>query len=88
MSLVKIYQLSSASLLAIGLTLGSFANAVEAQTEVEPNITVVEEDDSFEWGWLGLFGLLGLAGLAGKNNRDRHEVINTEPFPEAPKRTR
>ena len=88
MNLTKIYQLSGAGLLAISLTLLSLTGSVKAQTEVEPDITVVEKEDGFDWGLLGLLGLLGLGGLAGKNNSDRHEVRNTEPFPEAPKRNR
>ena len=90
MNLAKIYQLSGAGLLAISLTFMSLTSSVKAQTDVEPNIAVVEEDDGFDWGLLGLLGLLGLGGLAGKNSsdRDRHEVRDTEPFPEAPKRNR
>ena len=90
MNLAKIYQLSGAGLLAISLTFMSLTSSVKAQTDVEPNIAVVEKDDGFDWGWLGLLGLLGLAGLAGKSNsaRDSHEDRSTEPFPEAPKRNR
>lgn len=88
MNLARIYQFSGAGLLAIGLTLLSLTSSTKAQTDVEPNITVVEEDDGFDWGLLGLLGLLGLGGLAGKNNSDPHEVRNTDPFPEAPKRNR
>lgn len=32
--------------------------------------TRTNDDNSFDWGWLGLLGLAGLAGLAGRN---RHE---------------
>ena len=91
MNLAKIYQLSGTGLLAISLTFISLTNSVKAQTDVEPNIAVVEKEDGFDWGWLGLLGLLGLGGLAGKsnnNNSDRREVRNTEPFPEAPERNR
>ena len=94
MNLTKIYQLSGAGLLTISLTLVSLTSSVKAQTDVEPNnvepdITVVEEE-GFDWGWLGLLGLLGLGGLAGKNNsdRDRHNVSSTESFPETTNRTR
>lgn len=90
MNLAKIYQLSGAGLLAIGLTFMSLTSSVKAQADIEPNIAVVEEDDGFDWGWLGLLGLLGLGGLAGKNNsnRDRHEARNTQPFPETTKHDR
>ena len=40
---------------------------------------VVETDDGFDWGWLGLLGLLGLAGLGGRNRRevvDRDRSVN------------
>ena len=91
MNLAKIYQFSGAGLLAISLTLVSLTSSVKAQTNLEPNITMVEEEDGFDWSLLGLLGLLGLGGLgglAGKNNSDRHEARNTEPFPETTKRTR
>ena len=90
MNLAKIYQLSGAGLLAISLTFVSLTSSVKAQTDIEPNIAVVEEEDGFDWGLLGLLGLLGLGGLAGKNknNSDRHEVSNTEPFPKTTKGTR
>ena len=93
MNLTKIYQLSGTGLLAISLAFMSLTSSVKAQTDVEPNVTVIEEDDGFDWGWLGLIGLLGLGGLgglAGKNNsdRDRHEVSDTKPFPKAPERNR
>jgi MYXO-CTERM domain-containing protein len=34
-----------------------------------------ENDNDFDWGWLGLLGLAGLAGLAGKK---RHETVHTQ----------
>ncbi|HEX8737192.1 MAG TPA: WGxxGxxG family protein [Pyrinomonadaceae bacterium] len=30
---------------------------------------VVERDNGFDWGWLGLLGLLGLAGLIPKRRK-------------------
>lgn len=30
---------------------------------------VVERDNDFDWGWLGLLGLLGLAGLIPKRRK-------------------
>ena len=90
MNLAKIHQLSGTGSLAISLTFMSLTSSVKAQTDVEPNIVMVEEEDGFDWGWLGLLGLLGLGGLAGKNShdRDRHKDKNIEPFPEAPKPNR
>lgn len=89
MKLSKISKFSGMSLLAISLAIVPFTKSGQAQLETEPEIAVVEtEDNSFDWGWLGLLGLLGLAGLAGKNNRrEHHEVRGTEPFPESPDRT-
>lgn len=35
----------------------------------------VAQNDSFDWGWLGLLGLLGLAGLSGR--RRDHTTTTT-----------
>ena len=86
MKLSHIYKLSGTGLLAISLAVIPFTASSQAQVD-EPDVAVVEtEDDSFDWGWLGLLGLLGLAGLAGKNkhHETHHEVRGTEPFPENP----
>jgi len=29
-----------------------------------------QDDNAFDWGWLGLLGLAGLAGLAGRKRND------------------
>ena len=53
---------------------------IDATTDVADD---VEEDDGFDWGWLGLLGLIGLAGLTRKNDdhvaryRDPNEVSTT-----------
>ena len=63
------------------LALGLFAVTLPAAyaqtttTETEPQVVeaepvVVDTNDGFDWGWLGLIGLLGLAGLAGRNRRE------------------
>jgi hypothetical protein len=39
-------------------TNGAGANRTETRT--------VQQDDGFDWGWLGLLGLAGLAGLMPK----------------------
>ncbi len=36
---------------------------------VENTTRVVERDNDFDWGWLGLLGLLGLAGLIPKKRQ-------------------
>ncbi len=30
-----------------------------------------DDDDGFDWGWLGLLGLIGLAGLKRRDDHDR-----------------
>jgi MYXO-CTERM domain-containing protein len=68
------------SAIALALVAGTPALAQEATTE--PVITepvAVEQDDGFDWGWLGLLGLLGLAGLSGRK-RD-HDVHTTTTAP-------
>jgi LPXTG-motif cell wall-anchored protein len=57
-----------------------FAAPASAQTTADPattttpgtttSTTVYEEEDGFDWGWLGLLGLLGLAGLAGRKRNE------------------
>ena len=42
-------------------------------TDATP-VVATQEDDGFDWGWLGL---LGLAGLAGLRRRDDHVVHTT-----------
>jgi hypothetical protein len=88
-----------ASLLALSLTfsanLPASATTAPPTDTVSPNATApidattdavdddLEEDDGFDWGWLGLLGLIGLAGLARKNDdqvaryRDPNEVGTT-----------
>ena len=48
----------------------AFAQTDTTTPAVVDTPAVVETDDGFDWGWLGLLGLLGLAGLAGRNRRD------------------
>ncbi|HEY9768778.1 MAG TPA: WGxxGxxG family protein [Coleofasciculaceae cyanobacterium] len=90
MKLSHLYKLSGAGLLAISLAVIPFSALGQTQTETDSVETVAVEDDSFDWGWLGLLGLLGLAGLAGKNkhrnNSTHSEVGNTQPFPKNPSR--
>ncbi|HEX8367068.1 MAG TPA: WGxxGxxG family protein [Pyrinomonadaceae bacterium] len=45
---------------------------------------VVERDNDFDWGWLGLLGLLGLAGLIPKRRKvEVQEFRDTTPPPAA-----
>lgn len=80
---MKINALSKwmgASALAVSLAvLPSLHTPAQATVgdPVTPGETVVveEENDGFDWGWLGLLGLIGLAGLKG---RDRNKVTTTD----------
>ncbi len=54
--------------LAIGL---AAAMPLAAQTTGSPGgqpATTVQQDDGFDWGWLGLLGLIGLAGLRRRDD--------------------
>jgi hypothetical protein len=43
-------------------------------TTTQQDVATTENDNGFDWGWLGLLGLSGLAGLAGlkRNDNARH----------------
>lgn len=59
----------TARIAAVGLamTFGSMAIAPSMAAQDAPDpVTIEEEDDGFDWGWLGLLGLAGLAGLKSK----------------------
>jgi len=62
----------NALLAAIALTMAPAA--VQATTSSGVNSSYDrqgDDDDGFDWGWLGLLGLAGLLGLK-KNDRDVH----------------
>ena len=87
MKISSICRQTCGSLLAISLATIPFTTVAQAQIDSEPEAVLVEEENDFDWGWLGLLGLLGLAGLAGKNNNNKREVRNTESFPETTERS-
>lgn len=63
---------------AVALTLVASSPALAQQTATEPGATAptaTEQNDGFDWGWLGLLGLLGLAGLSGR--RRDHPTTTT-----------
>ena len=68
-------------LLTMGLLVAGFAAPAFAQAPGDANdpaTTVTTDDDNdFDWGWLGLLGLIGLAGLAGRRDRDRVTTRDT-----------
>ncbi|HAA30178.1 MAG TPA: hypothetical protein DCE56_23960 [Cyanobacteria bacterium UBA8553] len=39
-------------------------------TAPRQDVDSTQQDDGFDWGWLGLLGLAGLAGLAGRKRPD------------------
>lgn len=76
MKKVSLFKLISAGILATGMTVAPAMLPVSAQVGVpEPEGVIVayEEDDGFDWGWLGLLGLIGLVGLAGGGGKRRNE---------------
>ncbi len=65
-----------AGIIALSVAVLPSTLPAQAQTTTQPGTTttpgvrVYEQDDGFDWGWLGLLGLLGLAGLAGRKRND------------------
>lgn len=55
------------------------APQVVAQVDPLEEDVVEEEDEGFDWGWLGLLGLAGLAGLAKRGNTESRTVERTTP---------
>lgn len=59
-----------------------------AQTSTDPvapvDTVVADDDDGFDWGWLGLLGLLGLAGLKGRDHDRTTHVDRTTTTPTTP----
>ncbi len=88
------------SFLAKGIGAGALALSLSVLPSILPasatttdptvpggTVTDVENDDGFDWGWLGLLGLIGLAGLKGRDHdtsaryrdRDRVTTSTTDP---------
>lgn len=57
-------------LLSLSLAFVATPQQTFAQTALEPGVQYEEEDD-FDWGWLGLLGLLGLFGLKRRDHDHR-----------------
>ena len=70
-------------LLATALTLGVFATATTsaiAQPADNADRVVVDDDDNdFDYGWIGLLGLLGLAGLKRREVHTTHTTHTNNP---------
>ncbi|GAB4378680.1 MAG: hypothetical protein Kow00121_31120 [Elainellaceae cyanobacterium] len=91
MKFTNLAKVASAGILSLGLVVAPLsisASATEGTTVPDAgigttDIEVEEEDDGFDWGWLGLLGLIGLAGLAGKkrdDDRDRYREPSTTTY--------
>ncbi|MDZ4870937.1 MAG: hypothetical protein CLLPBCKN_000325 [Chroococcidiopsis cubana SAG 39.79] len=76
-SFSKIIGISAIAVSATILPLNLPANAQIIAPEVEREDIYEDDDDGFDWGWLGLIGLFGLAGLGGKNKR-REPVVERD----------
>lgn len=48
---------------------GNANGRVDRGADNRTETRVVERDNDFDWGWLGLLGLLGLAGLIPKSRK-------------------
>jgi MYXO-CTERM domain-containing protein len=68
-----------AFLMSSAVTLKAQTPSDQTPPSAAPPVTqdVVDRDDDFDWGWIGLLGLLGLGGLAGR----RDHVVATRPRP-------
>lgn len=68
----SLFKTLGISLFLLGMTITPLALPVSAQGTQpnEPTVVYENEDDDFDWGWLGLLGLLGLAGLAKKKRQE------------------
>jgi hypothetical protein len=68
----NLFKILGVGIFSLGATITPLALPVSAQVAQtnEPARVYENEDNGFDWGWLGLFGLIGLAGLAGKNRSE------------------
>jgi LPXTG-motif cell wall-anchored protein len=96
---MKISNLSKLiSVGALSLSLAVLPHTIPASAQTNSGTsgstttTNTADDNSFDWGWLGLLGLFGLAGLAGKKRteertEERRLGTTTEErrFDEAPR---
>ena len=63
---------ASVAVVPFNLPASAQSNTAPGNTTTAPNQTVdnTNQDNDFDWGWLGLLGLAGLAGLAGRKRND------------------
>ena len=69
---IKRVNPAAAAMVALSLAMSGGVMAQTSDVTVPPR--VVETDDGFDWGWLGLLGLIGLMGL---KRRDTHHTTTT-----------
>ena len=55
-------------LVALAICLTAALPLVAQTTPPATTGTTVQQDDGFDWGWLGLLGLAGLAGLRRRDD--------------------
>lgn len=79
MNFTNLTKIGGAGLLAASLAFASLVSPASAQTTPQrtdtdttprENVRTVNDDNDFDWGWLGLLGLAGLAGLAGRKHEE------------------
>lgn len=73
----RLWNFFGVGLLSIALSTTWLAHPASAQVDegLGTNRVVQNDDDGFDWGWLGLLGLIGLAGLMRRDrDRDRHQA--------------
>ena len=59
--------------LSLGLTVGSLYGQDSIQGDTSRSTTLVrDDDDGFDFSWIGLIGLVGLAGLMPRDQRNRN----------------
>ena len=78
----------AASLAIVPLTVSAQTQDTAPGTENNRSgeVQTADNDNDFDWGWLGLFGLAGLAGLLPKK---RHETVSrTDNDPDVVMRSR
>ena len=69
----KMQATARVAVVGLAVMFGSLGVTAAATQTAEPT-TTAEEDEGFDWGWLGL---LGLAGLAGLRKREPEMVTTT-----------
>jgi hypothetical protein len=84
MKFSNVSKLIGAGVLAASVAVVPFTPPASAQSNTAPDNTTTttdstnqgvsnadyNNDNDFDWGWLGLLGLAGLAGLAGRKRHD------------------